>query len=196
VTLTDGNESWVEPCDYLACGFYLVPNLELPRLVGCDVEQGRVQVDNAQQTSLKSVYAAGEITGIGGVSLALLEGRIAGHNAAGQTQLARPLLGAKRRAARYANRLDEAFKLRPELRQLSTPDTIVCRCEDVPHAALTDRTSMRDAKLQTRCGMGTCQARICAPVLEFLFGWTDASVRPPLHPVSVRDLMDLTSEEK
>ena len=196
VTLTDGNETWVEPCDYLACGFHLVPNLELPRLLDCTVEHGCVRVDDAQQTTVQSVYAAGEITGIGGVSLALLEGQIAGHNAAGQSRSAHSLLGSKRRAKRYANRMGEAFKLRPELRRLARPDTIVCRCEDVPYSALTSRISSRDAKLQTRCGMGTCQGRICGPALECLFGWTDASVRPPLHPVSVGDLVDVSSEVK
>ena len=145
---------------------------------------------------MQSVYAAGEVTGIGGVALALLEGQIAGHNAAGQNSSAHRLLGSRRGARRFAHRMAETFALRPELRQLATPDTIVCRCEDVPLEALTNRVSARDAKLQTRCGMGTCQGRICQPAVEFLFGWTDASVRPPLHPVSIHDLVELASDAK
>ena len=35
-TLTDGRHSWAWDCDVLACGYGLVPNLELPRLLGCD----------------------------------------------------------------------------------------------------------------------------------------------------------------
>ncbi|HEX5876684.1 MAG TPA: FAD/NAD(P)-binding oxidoreductase, partial [Pyrinomonadaceae bacterium] len=31
-------------CDYLACGFHLVPNVELAELLGCDVDRGVVRV--------------------------------------------------------------------------------------------------------------------------------------------------------
>ena len=45
-----------------------------------------------------------------------------------------------------------------------------------------------EAKLQTRCGMGPCQSRVCGPAVEFLLGWKPDSVRPPLFPVSVNSL--------
>src|SRR5258708_7016232 len=32
------------PCDYLACGFHLVPNIELPLLLGCAVGNGSVPI--------------------------------------------------------------------------------------------------------------------------------------------------------
>jgi NADPH-dependent 2,4-dienoyl-CoA reductase/sulfur reductase-like enzyme len=38
-------------CDYLACGFHLVPNTELAELLGCRIRDGLVQVDDLQQTS-------------------------------------------------------------------------------------------------------------------------------------------------
>jgi hypothetical protein len=44
------------------------------------------------------------------------------------------------------------------------------------------------AKLQTRCGMGACQGRICGSAVEFLFGWNDRSVRPPIFPVRMENL--------
>ncbi|HET7563558.1 MAG TPA: FAD/NAD(P)-binding oxidoreductase, partial [Gemmatimonadaceae bacterium] len=40
VTLTNGRRRWREACDLLCCSFGLVPNLELPRLLGCTVENG------------------------------------------------------------------------------------------------------------------------------------------------------------
>src|SRR5579862_4401624 len=55
------------PCDYLACGFHLVPNIELPMLLGCSVDNGFVQVDEFQQTTIPSIFCAGEPTSIGGV---------------------------------------------------------------------------------------------------------------------------------
>jgi len=72
-------------CDYLACGYGLLPNTELARSLGCAVGQGGVQVDEWQRTSVPAIYCAGEGTGIGGVDLALAEGRLAGLHASGQT---------------------------------------------------------------------------------------------------------------
>ena len=66
--------------------------------------------------------------------------------------------------------------------------TFVCRCEDVTLARLRKHSSWRAAKLQTRCGMGPCQGRICGPAVEFLLGWKPESVRPPIYPVTVASL--------
>src|SRR5690606_31586933 len=70
------------PCDLLCTGFGLVPNLELPRLLGCALEGGVVAVDEDQRTSLPGVWCAGEGTGVAGVEAALAEGLIAGFCAA------------------------------------------------------------------------------------------------------------------
>jgi hypothetical protein len=88
----------------------------------------------------------------------------------------------------FGNRLEKAFALRSELRSLARPGTIVCRCEDVPLASISVRTGWTDAKLQTRCGMGPCQGRVCGPAVEYLFGWTPVSVRQPLFPVPLEVL--------
>jgi hypothetical protein len=71
---------------------------------------------------------------------------------------------------------------------LASSDTIVCRCEDVPHSRLREHSGWRAAKLHTRCGMGPCQGRICGPATEFFFGWNPDSVRPPIFPVRVSSL--------
>ena len=42
VTLQRNGKQWIERCDYLACGFHLVPNLELAALLGCRIEDGFV----------------------------------------------------------------------------------------------------------------------------------------------------------
>src|SRR6185312_15096639 len=77
---------------------------------------------------------------------------------------------------------------RPELRGLARADTLVCRCEDVSYARMAPYTRWRDAKLQTRCGMGPCQGRVCGAAAEFLFGWQPEAVRPPIFPASVAAL--------
>lgn len=175
-------------CDYLACGFHLVPNIELAALVSCEMQNGYVKVDEFQQTSVAGVFCAGEPTGIGGVELSVLEGRIAGFSAAGQHETATQLFAARRRQQRFAQSLDRAFRLRAELKDLPDAETIVCRCEDVAHGRLKEHASWRAAKLYTRCGMGPCQGRICGPAVEFLFNWRSGSVRPPIFPVRFESL--------
>jgi NADPH-dependent 2,4-dienoyl-CoA reductase/sulfur reductase-like enzyme len=176
------------PCDYLACGFHLVPNIELPLLLGCTVGDGYVQVDDLQETTVSSIFCAGEPTSIGGVELALIEGQIAGLAAAGRASDARALFGQREKARHFAHLLDLTFQLRPELRSLALPETMVCRCEDVPYSRLQQHTSWRSAKLQTRCGMGPCQGRVCGPAAQFLFNWNPDSVRPPVFPARVETL--------
>lgn len=192
VTLTDGRKSWDEPCDYLACGFGLVPNVELPALLGCGLRGGAVQVDDWQRTTIPGVFCAGEAVGIGGLDAALVEGAIAGHAAAGNRAAARRLFGRRRRARRFARALDAAFALRSELRALPQPDTIVCRCEDVAWGRLAPYDSWRAAKLQTRCGMGPCQGRICGPALAFLRGVEPESLRPPALPARGQSVNRIT----
>jgi len=176
------------PCDYLACGFHLVPNIELPQLLGCRIQNGCVRVDDFQRTTVANILCAGEPTGIGGVELALVEGQIAGLTAAGRLSEAQNLFGERNKLQRFAGRLDQAFKLRSQLRSLASADTIVCRCEDVRYSQLRRYTSWRTAKLQTRCGMGPCQGRICGPATQFLLKWDPDSVRPPIFPVRVESL--------
>src|SRR5205823_631117 len=72
-----GRKTWTQPCDYLACGFGLVPNVELPSLLGCRITNGAVAVNEWQETSVPNIYCAGEVTGIGGLEKALAEGQIA-----------------------------------------------------------------------------------------------------------------------
>ena len=55
-------------------------------------------------------------------------------------------------------------------------DYIVCRCEDVSLNDIrrcvdeSDTIDIHEAKLRLRVGMGTCQGRVCGPLLERCFG--------------------------
>jgi NADPH-dependent 2,4-dienoyl-CoA reductase/sulfur reductase-like enzyme len=196
VTISRNGKSQVIPCDYLACGFHLVPNIELPLLLGCRMDGGFVHVDDSQQTSVEGIFCAGEPTGIGGVESAVVEGQIAGLASAGRAAEARKLFGERRKARRFARLLDRTFRLRPELRSLPTAEIMVCRCEDVPYARLQQYRSWRSAKLQTRCGMGPCQGRVCGPATQFLFGWNPDSVRPPVFPARVESLAGFATRKE
>ncbi|RSZ59013.1 NAD(P)/FAD-dependent oxidoreductase [Massilia atriviolacea] len=181
-----GREQAVD-CDFLACGFGLVPSLELAALFGCVVEQGRVAVDAAQRSSAPGVWAAGESTGIGGVDKALAEGRIAGLDAVGLAPHARDLR-SRGKAQAFGALLAQAFAPLPSLRRLCTASTIVCRCEDVVAADLAPHAGWRSAKLQTRAGMGPCQGRVCGSACAFLYGWEAPGLRQPVFPACAATL--------
>lgn len=189
VRVRQGSRSWTVECDYLGTGYGLVPNTELAELLGCAATCSGVTVDELQRTSVDGVYCAGEACGIGGVDKSIVEGTIAGYAAAGNETSANAHSGERSRQLAFAAALTKAFRLRAELRALTRPDTIVCRCEDVRLVEFDLREGWRDAKLQSRCGMGRCQGRVCGPAVEFLKGWKPASAKPPIFPARVGTLI-------
>lgn len=185
VLIGDGDRSERIECDLLACGFGLLPNSEIAAHLGCELLGEAVRVDAWQRTSRPEVLAAGEVCGIGGVDVAVVEGTIAGRTAAGEPQRAAELFGARARERRFGDALERTFRLRQELRDLPDEDTVFCRCEDVSWGQVRGYQDPRDAKLKTRCGMGPCQGRVCGAAGRFLLGWRHDAVRPPFYPVPV-----------
>jgi len=112
VRLTRNGKTWPIDCDYLACGFHLVPNAELASLLGCRIENSFVTVDEFQRTSCENVYCVGEPTGIGGIEASLVEGKIAGFAAAGNEAEARRHFAERDKTEKFAERLNKAFELR------------------------------------------------------------------------------------
>ncbi len=188
-----GSKTFTEEVDYAAIAYGFTPETELAAAFGCEILAHGVWVDKRQQTSIQNVYCAGESTGIGGVDVALLEGELAGLAACRKpTKHLLPLLA---REQHFASLLNQTFSPRPGLKHLCTADTIVCRCEDVTYQVLRQQPDSRTAKLQTRCGMGPCQGRICGPANTFLFGWEQGSVRPPILPARMATLaLSMTQE--
>lgn len=187
--------------DVVGAGFGLVPSIELGLHLGCRSEWNVVRgghcllVDREQQTSVAGVLAAGEVCGIGGASVAIAEGELAGHRIVGSLRSA-PMPGAATNRAvrerRAADAMLRAFAPLPGLGELAQPDTIVCRCEDVDlqrarDAAALHGGSFRAIKLGCRAGMGPCQARICGPSLQALAaGTTGAQMDPPVVQLPVK----------
>ena len=190
ITMTNGTTTRKIETDYLACGFGLIPNTEAAALGGCRIENGRVWTDRFLRTSCEKIYAPGEATGIGGLDCARIEGKIAGLAATGNLPEAKEHFEARDKARALATKLEKAFALRPELKKLADDDTIVCRCEDVSFGEVKGRNNFREAKLQTRLGMGPCQGRVCGAACRFLFEWEAPSVRPPLLPAQVESLIE------
>lgn len=92
-------------------------------MLGCDVldtpNGATLYVDEWQATSVSNVYAAGECTGVGGVELSALEGRIAAYAALA-------CFARRDRYRRFAWRMHDAFALNPALRTFAAPGTILC----------------------------------------------------------------------
>jgi NADPH-dependent 2,4-dienoyl-CoA reductase/sulfur reductase-like enzyme len=205
--------------DAVLVNYGFIPSLQLPRLLGCDTrwdEAGAcwvVSCDEDQRSSVPTVFAAGETTGIAGHRAAVAEGQIAGLNAAADLDLldVRQLEGRLRKPLRdrarhqsFADHLKKTFRPRPGLYDLMTPDTVVCRCEEVTAANIQTiasewNGSLRAIKQCTRAGMGQCQGRICeAAVVQIAArasGRSPESVgrdtaRHQVKPVSLRALAE------
>ncbi|MBA3782835.1 MAG: FAD-dependent oxidoreductase [Nocardioides sp.] len=165
-------------CDAVCLGHGFTPRLELAIAAGCRLDERRfVEVDDAQLTTVPGVYAAGELTGIGGADLAQAEGRIAGWAAAGGALDADPLAPARRARSRmrgFAARIEDAHGIGADWPRWLRDDTVVCRCEEVDRATLrrvaagTDASGLRSLKLTTRAGLGACQGRVCGRTVEQL----------------------------
>ncbi|WP_186199054.1 NAD(P)/FAD-dependent oxidoreductase [Burkholderia gladioli] len=186
-------------CDRIASGYGLVPNLTLPLALGCELRDGAVAVDARQRTSREAVFAAGESTGIGGMELARAEGALAGLAAAGVDEGDRRVAALMREREvwrGFAARVARTFALGDAARALPPDDTVLCRCEDVTLGAARGYADARDAKLQTRCGMGACQGRVCGAAGAALLGWQEAAIpRPPFSPVRIGTLAALAADE-
>jgi NADPH-dependent 2,4-dienoyl-CoA reductase/sulfur reductase-like enzyme len=177
-------------CDALAISWGFTPEVSVANNLGLklkmDANDGSttVIVNERQQTSVPRVFAAGEITGIGGSELAMTEGEIAGLSAAhflGQPWNANDesrvkRLSKKRKSQRnFARALLSVYKVRQGWLEWLLPETMICRCEEVTLVDIQDAvhrlgaTDARSTKLFCRAGMGMCQGRTCArPVSEIV----------------------------
>ena len=193
VTLQRNGKQWdvsatTWPADFIWC-----PISSWLRCSGAASKMASPLRTICNELHLTDVFCAGEPTGIGGVDLALLEG-------ANSRTRRQPTESKKRRTLRAVIDSGDSdlfmhsglHALDPHLKTLATDMTFVCRCEDVSFGVLRARANWRDAKLQTRCGMGPCQGRICGAATEFLFGWdpdsVSSSTRPPVFPALVSSL--------
>lgn len=188
--------------DAVAVGFGFTPQLELALAARCLVEDGFVVVDAAQGTTAPGVFAAGELTGIGGADLAAAEGAVAGAAAAKFVGAAvEPPVRAMARVRsgrRFAAALEAAYPVRPGWQGWLRDDTIVCRCEEVTKQALfravdeRDVDSARALKMVSGVGLGLCQGRVCGRNAAELAGvdGTGFAKRPIASPIRLSELAE------
>ncbi|MBI3727484.1 MAG: FAD-dependent oxidoreductase [Burkholderiales bacterium] len=191
ISLQQGDKKIDLSCDLLACGFGLLPNLEIGTLLGCEIRDGCIVVDTNQASTRADVWVAGEACGIGGVDKALAEGHIAGLAAIGLAAES-DAIACRAHARQFADLLKQSFAIDDSLRKLCKSDTLVCRCEDVSARQLREHSDWRTAKLMTRAGMGACQGRICGAACQFMFGWDAPGLRQPVFPTKTSTLAALS----
>ena len=204
--------------DTIVVGFGLTPATELTRLFGCAHEWrpargGWVpQRSGDLETSAPGVFAVGDGAGIGGSEAAILEGQLAGLLAAARlgrgtpaevAKAARRLRARLARLAHFRAGIESLYAPPPDFLSLLTPETLVCRCEEVTAQQLAEglrrgHASVNALKGATRIGMGVCQGRNCLRTLADLVARdrrcavVDLALpqaRPPARPVRLGDLL-------
>ena len=202
----------------LAIGYGFTPNIELPQLAGCELEyeEGKggwvVKVTDALETSVQNIYAAGEITGIGGALKSLHEGVLTALSILKKLEKIEDreflpqfqnLTRQRRHHLSFGNYFNALYKIPDEAITAIPDETVICRCEDVTmgniRKTLSDGFQTPGAiKRATRIGMGRCQGRICGSVLyDIVAAYTKKpgskipllSVRPPVKPISLGSLV-------
>jgi len=215
--LRPGGDRRAFKADSLTVGHGLVPAIEVTRLLGADHvfrpdAGGWIPEQEAPlRTSVDKLYVAGDCAGIAGAESAVARGRLAGLMAAldlgaidgdGFSSLAAPHRASLRRTERFGKAMARMMALRPGQLDTVTPETMVCRCEDIPRSTIDDAVAdgaghVNQLKSWTRCGMGPCQGRMCGETAATLVAantggreyaglWT---ARVPIRPVPMESLL-------
>lgn len=215
-----GSETAFE-VDAVCMGYGFLPQSEIARAMGCEHTvvpgQGGPQVvrDDEGRTSMPSVFVVGDAGGLGGARIAMAQGVLAGVAAA--RELGRTPPDDRASAARKALGRHRAFQQAlwrvyaplPLGDTLATPDTLICRCEEVDRQTIDTLIggglgSLGAIKRACRAGMGRCQGRYCSALIaEMLAGKGEAvpagvyfAPRTPFKPVSVAALARTAPSEQ
>jgi NADPH-dependent 2,4-dienoyl-CoA reductase/sulfur reductase-like enzyme len=168
----------------LAVGNGFTPNIELLLQAGCRSEFSPSRggfvatVNEALMTSVENVYAAGEVTGIGGAKKSFIEGELAALSILENTGRMTPeyqnrrkyLVRSRKREIRFGALINRLCRLPMGWAASLPDDTVICRCEDVRMGDLRRWIAMGagtfpSLKRVSRVSMGNCQGRICGPLV-------------------------------
>jgi NADPH-dependent 2,4-dienoyl-CoA reductase/sulfur reductase-like enzyme len=208
--------------DTVCLGYGFFPSIEIARTLGCRAvydEQlgGHVPWRDADlRGSVVGTYFAGDGAGVNGSAMALNEGRLAGVAACRDIGLLPMKVAHKRlrlirrrlrRLQHFRHALGLTYPVGPGIYEWATPETIVCRCEDVTLAEVEANIlpGSRDpnaVRALTRASMGMCQGRTCARQIasivaratgQSVMSGATLSPRPPLKPVPIGLIANTTA---
>ena len=127
----------------------------------------------------KNLFLAGDGAVIGGADAAEASGKLAalaalstlGFHSDGEQQT--KLRNAVRRLRAFQRGLACAFAPLHQFAETLHDETIICRCESIHAGSIRKAleinhipSEINRVKAITRCGMGRCQGRMCAPALQ------------------------------
>ena len=128
-------------CDIAAISYGFTPDMTLAGILGLErkILRGEVvvHVNATQQTSVANVWAAGEVTGVGGHDLAMTEGLYAAMSIARShgalPNVVSQLVVMKRRIGQriFAAATLKVFSVPGQWLTWNDNSTIICRCEEV-----------------------------------------------------------------
>ena len=205
-------------CDTICIGYGFVPFTTLGKLIGVKHiwdDRWNFEIpernDQTMETNLSGIFVVGDGAGVGGARLSMLEGKVAGINAALQLgygsstgEVALKDIASKiRREKDFQRMYADLFAPGCGLFELAKDDTPICRCEGVTKRQLQDAldmgaTSISEIKAITRAGMGECQGRMCGLHLNRLIAQRSNkaphevglnTARPPIYPLPIKDLV-------
>ncbi|MBN8897697.1 MAG: FAD-dependent oxidoreductase [Rhodospirillales bacterium] len=196
IVFTTQGHTRTETADTLLLHDGVIPSVQLSRAIGCRHAWSKAQrcwhpeLDAWGASSVPHVSIAGDGAGIAGAWAATCGGRLAALGIA--HDLGRIDAATRDAAARpWRARLGRHRALRPFLDALYAPRpmqpddaTIVCRCEEVTAGEIRRAVEFgclgpNQLKAYTRCGMGPCQGRTCAPIAAEVIA--AARHMPPHH---------------
>lgn len=177
-----GTEKVIDGIDGVGLGWGFTPQLDLAVQLGAATAMGAdgslvAVADEACGSSVPGVFLAGEVSGVGGATLAVAQGFRAGESAAAFA-LSRNAPAVRGWAANnhreFARAMHSIHRVPPAWRTWLPDPCLVCRCEEVTAGAIrTARDQLgaadqRTNKGATRAGMGWCQGRVCGYAVSSL----------------------------
>jgi hypothetical protein len=194
--------------DAVCVGLGFMPGNELARLLGLrhsvDPRSGGYAVERSPsgRSSLNEVWVVGDNAEVRGAKVAQSTGMLAGAEAAASlgrpASKPRPASRSRDRHERFQHALRRVYEAPALFSQLADPQTIVCRCENVPlatiDATVRESRSAGAVKRLTRAGMGHCQGRFCGFVVAELVkeatgmpvnALSGFAPQPPLRPTQL-----------
>ncbi len=206
--------------DTLAIGYGFAPNIELAIQAGCKIEYQEggggwvVAAGNGLESSVKSIFPVGEITGIAGAKKSYLQGEIAALSILkklgklNQKKRIKQLQALNNQQTDYAVFFNQLCRLPETVYQNIPDDTLICRCEDITMGTIKNAIhqgfqTTGGLKKATRTGMGRCQGRICGPVIQdIIMALTKKTAeeigpsltRAPVKNVSIRSFLHPTEK--
>lgn len=193
--------------DAVCVGLGFLPSAEIARLLGVlqdtDPASGAYVSRRSEtgRTQVAGVWTIGDAAEVRGVKVAEAAGALAGADVAaelgysGNPEKLRQARLSNRRHLRFQAALWQAYSGPRLFAQLTTPDTVVCRCENVLRSAIDNAVdgvqSAGALKRLSRAGMGRCQGRFCGSVVnEYVRARTGSPAggfapQPPFRPTPI-----------